>query len=282
MAIGASPRLGITRWSADTDAVSRAQFDGDHGRLDDLVAMAIQGLAADRPAAAIQRRLYYATDTGVLSLDTGTAWVEVLTEPRASTAYVAKAIVDAKGDLIAATGIDAVARVAVGADGQVLTADAASAAGVKWAAAASAGLVGCLAKSTASTSFANGTPTVVPLEAEEWDTHGFHDTVTNNSRLTVPAGRAGKYRAAGWAFWSAHSTGTRIGYIYKNGIQAMRVSIPPDVSTNPTAVIAYKDLSLIAGDFVELAVYQISGGALTLTTVGTGESAWLSLTRIGD
>jgi hypothetical protein len=90
MAIGASPRLGITRWSADTDVVSRAQFDGDHGRLDDLVAMAIQGLAADRPAAAIQRRLYYATDTGVLSLDTGTAWIEVLTEPRANTAYLQK------------------------------------------------------------------------------------------------------------------------------------------------------------------------------------------------
>jgi hypothetical protein len=88
MAISSSPRLGLTRWSADTDQVSRAQFDGDHGRLDDLVAMAIQGVALDRPAAAVPRRLYYATDTGVLSLDTGTAWVEVLTEPRASAAYV--------------------------------------------------------------------------------------------------------------------------------------------------------------------------------------------------
>jgi hypothetical protein len=87
MAITPSPRLGITRWSADTDLVSRAQFDGDHRKLDDLVAMAIQGLAADRPAAAIPRRLHYATDTGVLSLDTGTAWVEVLTRPRADAAY---------------------------------------------------------------------------------------------------------------------------------------------------------------------------------------------------
>jgi hypothetical protein len=87
MAISSSPRLGLTRWSADTDQVSRAQFDGDHGRLDDLVAMAIQGVAVDRPAAAVPRRLYYATDTGVLSLDTGTAWVEVLTGPRASAAY---------------------------------------------------------------------------------------------------------------------------------------------------------------------------------------------------
>jgi len=52
---------------------------------------------------------------------------------------IAKSIVDAKGDLIAATAADTVARVAVGTDGQVLTADSASTAGVKWATAASGG-----------------------------------------------------------------------------------------------------------------------------------------------
>jgi hypothetical protein len=110
MAISSSPRLGLTRWSADTDQVSRAQFDGDHGRLDDLVAMAIQGVAVDRPAAAVPRRLYYATDTGVLSLDTGTAWVEVLTEPRASAAYLAKA------DNLASLADKPAARANLGAD----------------------------------------------------------------------------------------------------------------------------------------------------------------------
>jgi hypothetical protein len=41
-------------------------------------------------------------------------------------------IVDAKGDLIAATAADAVARVAVGANNTALVADSAQAAGVKW------------------------------------------------------------------------------------------------------------------------------------------------------
>jgi hypothetical protein len=50
----------------------------------------------------------------------------------AHTDFIAKAIVDAKGDLIVATAADTVARRAVGTDGQVLTADSAQATGVTW------------------------------------------------------------------------------------------------------------------------------------------------------
>lgn len=48
-------------------------------------------------------------------------------------------IFDAKGDIVAATGADAAVAVTVGANGFVLTADSAQAAGVKWAAAAGGG-----------------------------------------------------------------------------------------------------------------------------------------------
>lgn len=50
-----------------------------------------------------------------------------------ANAAVAKSIVDAKGDLIAATAADTVSRLAVGANGTVLTADSAEATGMKWA-----------------------------------------------------------------------------------------------------------------------------------------------------
>lgn len=49
-----------------------------------------------------------------------------------STAVIAPTIVDAKGDLIAATAADTVARLAVGTNGQVLTADSTTATGLKW------------------------------------------------------------------------------------------------------------------------------------------------------
>jgi len=55
-------------------------------------------------------------------------------------AAIAKTIVDAKGDIIAATAADTVSRLAVGANDTVLTADSSTATGLKWATAASGGM----------------------------------------------------------------------------------------------------------------------------------------------
>jgi hypothetical protein len=55
---------------------------------------------------------------------------------------IQNAIVDAKGDLIGATAADTPARLAVGTDGQILTADSTAATGIKWATpSTSAGMV---------------------------------------------------------------------------------------------------------------------------------------------
>lgn len=59
-------------------------------------------------------------------------------------------IVDAKGDLIAASAADTPARLAVGTNGQVLTADSTAATGLKWAA-ASSGAVTKIATGTFTT-----------------------------------------------------------------------------------------------------------------------------------
>jgi hypothetical protein len=56
-----------------------------------------------------------------------------------ASAAIAKTIVDAKGDIIAATAADTVARLAVGANDTVLTADSTTATGLKWASASAGG-----------------------------------------------------------------------------------------------------------------------------------------------
>jgi hypothetical protein len=43
------------------------------------------GLAANRPAASSAGNVYFSTDTGIFSIDTGTAWVEFLTSGGATT-----------------------------------------------------------------------------------------------------------------------------------------------------------------------------------------------------
>ena len=72
-----------------------------------------------------------------------------------SASAINPTIVDAKGDIIAATAADTVARLAVGSNDQVLTADSSTATGLKWATPASAGSMTLL-----STTALNGVSTV--------------------------------------------------------------------------------------------------------------------------
>jgi hypothetical protein len=69
-------------------------------------------------------------------------------------------ILDAKGDLITATAADTPARLAVGANNTVLTADSSTATGLKWAAAAGGGKVLQVVSANTTTQTANSTTTM--------------------------------------------------------------------------------------------------------------------------
>lgn len=74
---------------------------------------------------------------------------------------IQNSIVDAKGDLIAATAADTPARLAVGTNGHVLTADSTAATGIKWAAPAAGGKLLQVVNATTSTQITTTSATFV-------------------------------------------------------------------------------------------------------------------------
>ena len=108
---------------------------------------------------------------------------------------IQNAIVDAKGDLIGATAADTPARLAVGANGTVLTADSTAATGLAWAAVVSSTppFVGAIAYGAVNLAFNTTATAISGLTTEIVDTNNFHSTVSNTERMTIPTGYGGKY-----------------------------------------------------------------------------------------
>jgi hypothetical protein len=178
--------------------------------------------------------------------------------------------IDAKGDLVPGTGADTFARLAVGANGTVLTADSAEATGLKWATPASGSTFkGASVYAGSSQSITNATWTTMNWNSESWDTDAFHDNSTNNSRFTVPAGLAGKYQLnVQIVFGDRTSTGAQATRILKNGsIVYYGLQWAPD-ATAYTGVIQNVTVDGAVADYFEVQVYQSSGG-----TRGTGAGA---------
>ena len=89
--------------------------------------------------ALLTGALYFNSVSNAMKVYTGSAWAVVAAD---SNLFILKSLLDAKGDLIAASANDTPARLAVGTNGFVLTADSAETTGLKWAAAAAGGGAG--------------------------------------------------------------------------------------------------------------------------------------------
>ena len=114
------------------------------------------------------------------------------------------------------------------------------------------------------------------MNAEIFDTDGFHSTSVNNSRITIPTGKGGYYLVQVNAQFGANSTGTRQAQVYKNGSTFFEAPQVGGLATG-TGPIGVTVMNLVPGDYIELYVFQNSGGALTVypTTANTSFIATL-------
>lgn len=185
-----------------------------------------------------------------------------------TTYAIPPTIVDAKGDLIAATAADTVARLAVGTNGQVLQADSTTATGLKWANAGTA-FSGCSVYLSSAQSISNNADTEVLWNAEFYDTDAFHSTVSNTGRMTIPSGKAGKYLVQVNLGYAANATGQRMARIkhrnsggttlYENEFRVANVG-----ATYETYVANWAVRDAAVGDYFTVEAWQTSGGNLNL------------------
>ena len=120
----------LIEWTTSLDSFSRVQFNDAFAQLDSRAA----GWTETNGAASgtLSGFFHYNTDDaagldGTLEVYADAGWVLLRDgyEMRSST-------VNAKGDLLAGTADNTVARVGIGADGRVLSADASAASGMVW------------------------------------------------------------------------------------------------------------------------------------------------------
>jgi hypothetical protein len=182
---------------------------------------------------------------------------------------VAKTIIDAKGDLIAASAADTPARLAVGANGETLVADSSTSTGLKWA--KSPNFVGVGLYKASTQAIPTAVWTAVTFSTEDFDTDSFHDTSTNTSRITIPTGLSGKYLLTGVMSWQQNANNNRAIAIYKTGVATKQIGlIDPNGDFNTQLSFA-TIISANAGDYFELFTYQDTGGNLNAMS-GSGET----------
>lgn len=244
-----------------------------------------------KDGAAAIRTLGNSIDTSMMDLKGGTTG-QVLAKNSntdmdfiwtADASGIPATIFDAKGDLIAASAADTAARLAVGTNGQILTADSTTATGLKWATPATPTptFIGCALYSASAISVANGTFQTINWDSEFFDTNGFHSTSSNTSRFTIPSGYAGKYLISANLTFASNSTGTRDMIWYLNGVSTGQFLYGANAGSRPTTISGSTVLNLAVGDYIYIAAYQTSGGSLNLNYGSDAYQTAFYLTYLG-
>lgn len=109
-----------------------------------------------------------------------------------------------------------------------------------------------------------GSWTTLTFDSESYDLNGMHSTSSNTSRLT--AQRAGVYSIFGSIRFATSSSGTLRGVrIVVNGSVIIALDLrPPNGAASTVNITIASCYKLAVNDYVELQVYQDTGGNLNV------------------
>jgi hypothetical protein len=198
-----------------------------------------------------------ATLTGTQTLTNKTLTSPALTTPTIST-------IDAKGDLLAGTADNTIARLAVGANGTVLTADSEETTGMKWVApTVTSGPAFLAYRATSTQSFTGDVVTKVQLNAESFDTDNCFDSTTDY-RFTP--NKSGYYSINMESEMNLSSANVSRIRLYKNG-----TSVRESGNNDTSSANLYQSLSSIifmngTTDYLEMYLYSGSNSTIPADT----------------
>lgn len=304
-----TPRLALPA-PVNADAVAvPADILALAAALDGVAVAFDSGTLAGRPAAGTEGRLWYSTNTGVLSWDTGATWIDVnptgVVDGPAGSGTLRTL---GTGALQAAAGNDArLSDQRTPTDGSVTAAKVANA--LKPSAGAGGGTEALRALGTAAGQAAAGAHASQhgPLGADplpgilygSFTFSGSSNTSTESTitwgvsedgkglwaagsptALTIPSGYGGVYLISAWATFASDPGGaTRAFTVYLGGIPILTGTAPaPSASwgfgANAPTVPVVAQRRLAAGNVITAKRFQDSGGTL-------GSFGAIQITRIG-
>lgn len=128
---------------------------------------------------------------------------------------------------------------------------------------------GAIVSMAAAQSIPDSTNTVLDFDTEIYDLGGWHESVTNPSRLTVPAGVT-KIIIETWVKYTANATGRRLLNYLKNGVAAAgdgMNSFNFDAASSGVTTLSstFAPIDVVEGDYFEVNTFQNSGGALDVS-----------------
>lgn len=194
--IGTTPVL-TTRWSKAPSAGTTSLSGLDDNSVSLVYSVGYE--AVYQNGVLLSRgNDYTATNGTTITLTTATVAgdiIEVFANQLVPlTDAISKGQFTAKGALLSASAASTPAVLTVGTDGQVLKADSSTSTGLAWGAPTFVGA--SIKRDGVSTAITGGADYVVAFDSEQFDSDGFHSNTTNNSRMTIPTGKGGKYVAS--------------------------------------------------------------------------------------